>query len=52
MSTDALTKFNALLAAWRTHDDLRHQNASITDLVESRRALDEARLASYRSFHI
>ncbi len=38
--------FQSLLAAWRTHEELRRSGASITDLSASRSRLDEAREAS------
>ena len=38
-----------LLDAWRNHDDRRRNGASIPDLVDSRRLLEEARLQTRAS---
>lgn len=44
MTTAQDTEFQKLLKAWNEHQELRQQNAPISHLVESRSALDEARL--------
>lgn len=49
MSTEATNAFNRLLNSWRSHDDLRHEGATIAELAASRRSLDMARLEMRRS---
>jgi hypothetical protein len=40
--------FTRLLGAWNQHQGLRREHASIRDLADSRRILDEARLEAMR----
>jgi hypothetical protein len=38
-----------LVSAYKRHDDLHRSHATIHDLAEARRALDEARMDALRS---
>jgi hypothetical protein len=40
--------FSRLLGAWNQHQGLRREHASIRDLADSRRILDEARIEAMR----
>ena len=41
------TKFRTLLDRWNHHQMLRHTDAALADLADSRTELDSARLAAY-----
>lgn len=43
MTTSQNSEFQQLLQAWNEHQDLRKQGGSISHLVESRSALEQAR---------
>ena len=43
------TAFRRLASAYKLHDDLHRSNATIHDLAEARRALDQARMDALRS---
>lgn len=43
------TAFRRLVSARKRHDDLHRSNATIRDLADARRALDDARMDALRS---
>lgn len=48
MTSQQNQAFRNLLGSWNKHQGLRRDDASIRDLAESRRILDDARLQAMR----
>lgn len=48
MTAQQNVAFGRLLGAWNRHQDLRREHASIRDLADSRRILDDARIEAMR----
>ena len=48
MNITQLNNFDALLAAWRDHQELKDAGAPIAELVDSRERLDTARVRAHR----
>jgi hypothetical protein len=49
MSAAFESAYRHLVDAWRRHDDLHRSNASIRELAEARRQLDDARIDALRT---
>ena len=47
MNITQLENFDALLTAWRDHQELRDHHAPISELAASRQRLDAARLQAH-----